>query len=75
MIMPTAFFKLAHVIPVQDAIEYLKGQIHEMFGKKSDAIVNMNYAAVDNTLENLEEIKYPGSWADAAPLQRQFAFK
>jgi len=65
MIMQTAFFKLANVIPVEDAISYLKDQIKKLFGKKGDKIVNMNFAAVDNTLDNLLEIKYPESWADA----------
>jgi len=66
MIMQTAFFKLANVIPVDDAIGYLKDQIVKMFGKKGEKIVAMNHAAVDNTLENLQEIAYPDSWADAA---------
>ncbi len=65
MIMQTAFFKLANVIPVDDAINYLKDQIKKMFGRKGDKIVNMNVAAVDNTLEFLEEVNYPDSWADA----------
>ncbi|MBW2251695.1 MAG: pyruvate:ferredoxin (flavodoxin) oxidoreductase, partial [Deltaproteobacteria bacterium] len=65
MIMQTAFFKLANVIPVEDAISYLKDQIKKLFGKKGDKIVNMNFAAVDNTLDNLLEIKYPESWDDA----------
>ncbi len=65
MIMQTAFFKLANVIPLEDAISYLKDQIKELFGKKGDKIVNMNFAAVDNTLDNLVEIKYPESWGDA----------
>ena len=66
MIMQTAFFKLANVIPLDDAIKYLKDQIVGMFGKKGENIVNMNFAAVDNTLANLEEIKYPDSWATAS---------
>ncbi|MGD9133487.1 MAG: pyruvate:ferredoxin (flavodoxin) oxidoreductase, partial [Desulfobacterales bacterium] len=65
MIMQTAFFKLANVIPVDEAIAYLKDQIKKMFGKKSQKIVDMNNAAVDQTLENLVEIEYPESWADA----------
>ncbi len=65
MIMQTAFFKLANVIPVDDALAYLKDQIQELFGKKSQKIVEMNYAAVDKTLENLIEINYPSSWSDA----------
>jgi pyruvate-ferredoxin/flavodoxin oxidoreductase len=69
MIMQTTFFKLANVIPVQEAIDYLKDQIKALFGKKGDKIVNMNHAAVDNTLENLVEISVPESWADATVSQ------
>ncbi len=65
MIMQTAFFKLAEVIPVDDAVKYLKDQIKKMFGKKGDAIVKMNSDAVDKTLAHLEEVKYPESWATA----------
>jgi pyruvate-ferredoxin/flavodoxin oxidoreductase len=63
MIMQTAFFKLANVVPVDEAISYLKGQIKKMFGNKGDEIVNMNYAAVDKTLENMVQINYPESWS------------
>ena len=70
MIMQTAFFKLANVIPVEDAIAYLKDQIKKMFGKKGDAIVNMNVAAVDKTLDNLVEITYPAAWAEAPDTAR-----
>ncbi|MBA4366580.1 MAG: pyruvate:ferredoxin (flavodoxin) oxidoreductase [Desulfobacterium sp.] len=66
MIMQTAFFKLANVIPVDDAVSYLKGQIKKMFGNKGDEIVKMNYAAVDQTLENMVQINYPESWNNAA---------
>jgi len=66
MIMQTAFFKLANVIPVDDAIAYLKDQIEKMFGNKGEKIVNMNNAAVDKTLDNLVEISFPASWADAS---------
>ena len=66
MIMQTVFFKLANVIPVEDAIKYLKDQITRMFSKKGDKIVSMNRGAVDAALDSLEEINYPASWADAA---------
>ena len=65
MIMQTAFFKLANVIPVDEAIAYLKAQIKKMFGKKGDDIVAMNIAAVDNTLDHLMAIDYPQEWARA----------
>ncbi|MGD9136973.1 MAG: pyruvate:ferredoxin (flavodoxin) oxidoreductase, partial [Desulfobacterales bacterium] len=66
MIMQTAFFKLANVIPVDEALAYLKDQIKQLFARKSQKIVDMNFAAVDKTLENLIEIDYPQSWAEAS---------
>jgi pyruvate-ferredoxin/flavodoxin oxidoreductase len=65
MIMQTAFFKAANVIPVDEAIAYLKDQIKKLFGKKGDKIVNMNNAAVDKSLDHLVEVRYPAGWADA----------
>jgi pyruvate-ferredoxin/flavodoxin oxidoreductase len=65
MVMQTAFFKLANVIPVDEAVGYLKDQIKKMFGKKGENIVKMNWDAVDHSLENLVEISYPDSWAQA----------
>jgi pyruvate-ferredoxin/flavodoxin oxidoreductase len=66
MIMQTAFFKLARVLPVKNAVRLLKAEIKNMFGKQGDKVVQMNYAAVDRTLENLLKINYPSSWAYTA---------
>lgn len=65
MVMQAAFFKLANVIPVDDAIKYIKEAIKKTYGKKGDKIVNMNITAVDRAIEALEEIKYPEAWATA----------
>ncbi|MCG6895017.1 MAG: pyruvate:ferredoxin (flavodoxin) oxidoreductase, partial [Desulfobacteraceae bacterium] len=65
MIMQTAFFKAANVIPVDQAIQLLKEQIQKMFGKKGENIVKMNFDAVDQTLDNLVQIEVPDHWADA----------
>ncbi len=62
MIMQTAFFKLANIIPVEEAISLLKKEITKMFSQKGDSIVNMNHEAVDRTLDNLEKITYSDSW-------------
>lgn len=62
-IMQVAFFKIANVIPADQAIEYIKGAIKKSYGKKGDKIVNMNIAAVDRGIEALEEIKIPENWA------------
>ena len=63
MVMQAAFFKIAQVIPVDDAVVYIKQAIKDTYGRKGDKIVNMNIQAVDRALEALEEIKYPESWA------------
>ncbi len=71
-VMQAAFFKLANVIPYDDAERYMKEYIKKSYGKKGDAIVNMNYACVDNAIAELKEVHYPESWATtttgAAPL-------
>jgi pyruvate-ferredoxin/flavodoxin oxidoreductase len=66
MIMQTCFFKLANVLPIEEAIDLLKKDIKKTFGKKGDHIVAMNINAVDNTLDNLIEIDVPESWGQAA---------
>jgi len=66
MIMQTAFFKLARVLPIEEAVKYLKADITKTYGKKGDKVVQMNLAAVDQALTHLHEIKYPDSWKDAA---------
>lgn len=65
MIMQTAFFKLSNVIPVDDAIKYLKESIVKTYGRKGQNIVDMNFAAVDQTVENLNKVQVPAEWADA----------
>ncbi|MBA3037101.1 MAG: pyruvate:ferredoxin (flavodoxin) oxidoreductase, partial [Desulfobacterium sp.] len=65
MIMQTAFFKLANVIPFEKAISLLKDEINKVYGKKGEKVVNMNIDAVDQTLANLVEINYPESWKTA----------
>ena len=65
MIMQTCFFKLANVLPFEEAIVLLKADIKKTYGKKGDHIVNMNIDAVDKTLDNLVEITVPEAWQTA----------
>ncbi|MCI6737575.1 MAG: pyruvate:ferredoxin (flavodoxin) oxidoreductase [Intestinibacter sp.] len=65
MICQAAFFKLADIIPVDDAVKYLKESIVKAYGKKGEAIVNMNYKAVDAGIDSLVKIDVPAAWADA----------
>jgi pyruvate-ferredoxin/flavodoxin oxidoreductase len=71
MIMQTVFFKLAGVLPVEEAITHLKEAIVKAYGKKGEKVVQMNYAGVDAALDNLVEIKIPESWASATETSAQ----
>ncbi|WP_434564610.1 pyruvate:ferredoxin (flavodoxin) oxidoreductase [Thermoanaerobacterium thermosaccharolyticum] len=65
MIMQSAFFKLANIIPIEDAVKHLKEAIVKSYGHKGEKIVNMNYAAVDRGIDALVKVDVPASWADA----------
>ncbi len=80
-VMQAAFFKLANVIPYEDAERYMKEAIKKTYGKKGDAIVAMNNACVDNAITGLKEVKYPESWktttvgADPLPVPNDAYFQ
>ncbi len=65
MVMQSAFFKLADVIPVEDAVKYLKDSIDHTYGKKGANIVKMNQDAVDMGINGLVKIDVPAKWAVA----------
>jgi pyruvate-ferredoxin/flavodoxin oxidoreductase len=61
-IMQSAFFRIANVIPFEDARSQMKKAIIKTFGRKGEEIVNMNLTAIDRGAD-VEEIKVPGEWA------------
>ncbi len=65
MIMQSAFFKLANIIPVEDAMTYLKKSVVDSYGKKGEKIVNMNYEAIDRGVNALVKVTVPAEWANA----------
>lgn len=65
MIMQSAFFKLADIIPIEEAVNLLKRSIEKTYGKKGEKIVSMNNAAVDKGINALIKVNIPASWADA----------
>ena len=65
MIMQSAFFKLANVIDLDEAVNYLKEAIVKSYGKKGEKIVNMNYTAVEKGIEALVKVEIPASWSNA----------
>ena len=64
MIMQAAFFKLANVIELDKAIEYLKESIAQTYRKKGQAVVDMNCKAVDSGIGELNKVNVPESWKD-----------
>ncbi|WP_297634272.1 pyruvate:ferredoxin (flavodoxin) oxidoreductase [uncultured Clostridium sp.] len=67
MIMQSAFFKLANIIPVEDAVKYLKEAVVTSYGKKGQKVVDMNNAAIDKGIGLIQEIEIPASWKNAKP--------
>ncbi|MDV3427956.1 MAG: pyruvate:ferredoxin (flavodoxin) oxidoreductase [Bacillota bacterium] len=65
MIMQSAFFKLANIIPVEDAVKYLKDSVVTNYGKKGQKVIDMNNAAIDKGIDSIVKIEVPASWADA----------
>ena len=64
-IMQAAFFKLAEVIPYDQADEYMKQYAKKTYGKKGDAVVQKNWDAIDIAISGLREVKVPAEWANA----------
>ncbi|MEL1134868.1 pyruvate:ferredoxin (flavodoxin) oxidoreductase [Desulfitobacterium sp. THU1] len=73
MIMQAAFFKLANVIPVDQAISYLKDSVVKAYGKKGQNIVDMNNAAIDRGADSLVQVNVPASWVTATDAQAEAA--
>ncbi|MEL5898551.1 pyruvate:ferredoxin (flavodoxin) oxidoreductase, partial [Clostridium sporogenes] len=75
MIMQSAFFKLANVIPVNEAVELLKNSVEKTYGKKGEKIVEMNKAAIDTGIDAIHKVNIPSSWKNAetepAPIKKE----
>ena len=65
MIMQSAFFKIADIIPIADAVAYLKQAVEKSYGHKGEHIVKMNNAAIDHGLKSLVKVEIPAEWAQA----------
>nr|WP_308742839.1 pyruvate:ferredoxin (flavodoxin) oxidoreductase [uncultured Anaerocolumna sp.] len=63
-ILQSAFFKLANVLPIEKAIEYMKAAAKKSYGKKGDAVVEMNYKAIDAGVDALHKVEVPASWSN-----------
>ena len=66
-ILQSAFFKLADVMPIDDAVAYMKAAAKKSYGKKGDAVVQMNWNAIDAGLDAIHKVEIPASWSNPAP--------
>jgi len=71
-ILQAAFFKLSNILPIDEATEYMKQAVRDTYGRKGDAIVNMNIDAIDAGLNQAIAVAVPAEWktpdADAVPV-------
>lgn len=65
-VLQAAFFKLADIIPVDDAVKYMKDAATASYGRKGEAIVKMNHDAIERGIQDVKEIQVPAEWANAA---------
>lgn len=61
-ILQSAFFKLANVMPIEDAVAYMKEAAEKSYNKKGEAVVAMNYKAIDAGIEAVHKVAVLKSW-------------
>ena len=66
-ILQSAFFKLADIMPIDEAVDYMKQAAKKSYGKKGDAVVEMNYKAIDAGVDAVHKVEVPESWHNPAP--------
>ena len=63
-ILQSAFFKIANVIPAEDAVQFMKDAATKSYSKKGQAIVDMNHKAIERGMTDVKEVVVPAAWAD-----------
>ena len=63
-VLQSAFFKIADIIPAEKAKELMKAAAKKSYMKKGQAVVDMNYAAIDRGMEDLKKVQIPADWAN-----------
>ena len=64
-ILQAAFFKLARVIPAEDAVQFMKDAATKSYSKKGEAIVKMNHDAIERGVKEVKKVRVPKEWARA----------
>ena len=66
-ILQSAFFKLANIMPIDEAVQYMKEAAKKSYSKKGDAVVEMNYKAIDAGVDATHKVEIPASWSNPEP--------
>ena len=75
MILMSAFFNLSKILPIDDAVNYMKKAVVDSYGKRGEAVVNMNYKAIEAGISSVVEIKVPDEWKNAVDDHKPSAVK
>ncbi|MCQ2507109.1 MAG: pyruvate:ferredoxin (flavodoxin) oxidoreductase, partial [Lachnospiraceae bacterium] len=70
-ILQSAFFKLANVMPIAEAIDFMKAAAKKSYSKKGDAVVEMNYKAIDAGVDAIHKVEVPAEWANATEEKKE----
>ncbi len=65
-ILQSAFFALANIMPIAEAVDYMKYMAKKSYLKKGEAVVEMNYKAIDAGVEAIVKVDVPAAWKDAS---------
>ena len=71
-VLQAAFFQIAGLMPVEEALDYMKDAARKSYARKGDAVVAKNVAAIEEGAQKCVEVAVPASWADA-PLDESAA--
>ncbi|MBM3705433.1 MAG: pyruvate:ferredoxin (flavodoxin) oxidoreductase [Actinobacteria bacterium] len=69
IIMQSAFFRLAKVIPIEKSVDYMKKAVLKTYGSKGEDIVKMNSLAIDRGIDAVIKVNIPESWRDAVEIE------
>ncbi len=72
-ILQSAFFALANIMPIAEAVDYMKYMAKKSYLKKGEAVVELNYKAIDAGVDALVAIDVPAAWADAVSTETKSA--
>ncbi len=64
-VLQSAFFKLANIIPLEDALKYMKDAATASYSKKGEAVVKMNHDAIDAGCNGIVKVEVPEAWKNA----------